>query len=103
QRAERELLVVHVVLDQEDDVLHASIPSEGLRPPSVKKKVAPSSGAASAQTSPPCRRMMRWTIASPTPVPGKSVSAWSRWNTPNNLSAYCISNPAPLSRMKYTG
>ncbi len=35
----------------------------------VKEKQAPSSALLSAQTLPPCRWMMRWTSASPIPVP----------------------------------
>src|SRR5712672_4596615 len=38
----------------------------------VKKNVAPCSSSASAQIRPPCLRIMRCTIASPTPVPSKS-------------------------------
>src|SRR3989441_9133938 len=47
---------------------------------------------------PPCRLMMRRTVARPTPVPSNSATECSRWNTPNSLSAYFMSNPAPLSR-----
>src|SRR5712692_4948123 len=42
--------------------------------------------------------MMRRTVASPMPVPSKSAAECSRWNTPNSLSAYFMSKPAPLSR-----
>src|SRR2546422_6396108 len=42
--------------------------------------------------------MMRRTVARPMPVPSKSAAECSRWNTPNNLSAYFMSKPAPLSR-----
>src|SRR2546430_4490313 len=42
--------------------------------------------------------MMRRTVANPTPVPSNSDAECSRWNTPNSLSAYFMSNPAPLSR-----
>src|SRR5947208_4875453 len=37
---------------------------------------------------PPCRVMMRRTVARPMPVPSKSAAECSRWNTPNSLSAY---------------
>src|SRR2546429_425263 len=47
---------------------------------------------------PPCRVMMRRTVARPMPVPSKSAAECSRWNTPNSLSAYFMSKPAPLSR-----
>ncbi len=44
----------------------------------VKKNVAPCPTAPSAQTRPPWRRMIRSTVASPMPVPGKASSVWSR-------------------------
>ena len=31
------------------------------------------------------------------PVPGNSLGACRRWNTPNSLSLYFMSKPAPLS------
>ena len=37
------------------------------------------------------------------PVPSNSVTACSRWNGPNSLSAYAMSKPAPSSRTKYSG
>src|SRR6266550_82724 len=45
---------------------------------------------------------MRCTVARPTPVPSKSSDLCRRWNTPNNLSAYFMLNPTPLSRTKTT-
>src|SRR2546426_3690014 len=42
--------------------------------------------------------MMRRTVARPTPVPSNSAAECRRWNTPNSLSAYFMSKPAPLSR-----
>jgi len=50
------------------------------------------------QMRPPCRVMMRRTVASPTPVPSNSAAECRRWNTPNSLSMYFMSKPAPLSR-----
>src|SRR5688572_23749196 len=67
----------------------------------LKKKVAPLPTSASAHTRPPCRVIIRCTNASPTPVPSNSVILCRRWNTPNNLSAYSILNPTPLSCMLY--
>src|SRR5580704_16230587 len=67
---------------------------------SVKKNVAPFSTSASAQIVPPCRRTMRATVASPTPVPSNCSGRCSRWNTPNNLFAYFMFKPTPLSRTK---
>src|SRR3569623_1709247 len=46
--------------------------------------------------------MMRLTFASSMPTPSKSSLAWRRWNTPNSLSAYCMSKPTPLSRTQYS-
>jgi transcriptional regulator with XRE-family HTH domain len=60
--------------------------------------VAPWSTTASAQIVPPCLRMMRSTVAKPTPVPSNSSERWRRWKTPNNLSAYFMLKPTPLSR-----
>ena len=54
-----------------------------------------------AQTRPPCRFTIRWTVARPIPIPGNSFWPCSRWNAPNSLSAYDMSNPAPLSWTKY--
>src|SRR6185312_141056 len=62
-----------------------------------KWKCAPWSSSPSAQTRPPCRAMIRCTFAKPIPVPGNSEAPCRRWNTPNSLSAYCMSKPAPLS------
>src|SRR5579883_1224030 len=64
----------------------------------VNRNVAPWPTEPSAITVPPCRRTMRWTVASPTPCPGNSSARWSRWNGRNSLCAYAGSNPAPLSR-----
>src|SRR5204863_8899099 len=81
ERAERQLHVVLVVLDQQDlhvvDVHRVSSPVGRAR-----KKVAPSPSFASTQTRPPCRSTTRLTIASPTPVPSNSSCRWRRWNTP---------------------
>ena len=54
---------------------------------SVKKKVAPSPGSASAQQRPPWRRTRRWTMARPTPSPANSPGGCMRWNTPKRCSA----------------
>jgi Uma2 family endonuclease len=54
---------------------------------SVKKIVAPTLTAPSAQTRPPCRSTTRYTVASPIPVPGKSASLCRRWNGVNNSEA----------------
>ena len=43
----------------------------------VKKNVAPLPISPSAQTRPPCRSMMRFTVASPIPLPSKSPG-WNR-------------------------
>ena len=40
---------------------------------------------------PPCRWIIRCTVASPIPVPGNSSSRWSRWQAPKSLPAYRIS------------
>ena len=49
---------------------------------------------------PPWRVTMRRAVASPTPAPANSAGACRRWKAPNNLSAYAMSNPAPLSLTK---
>ena len=54
-----------------------------------------------AQTRPPCRFTIRWTVARPIPMPGNSFWPCRRWNAPNSLSAKAMSKPAPLSWTKY--
>ncbi len=71
-----------------------ALPAVGIE----KYTVAPRPSTPSAQVRPPCRCTIRRTLARPTPVPSKSLSACSRWNTPNRRSAYCILKPTPLSR-----
>src|SRR5258708_7913452 len=66
--------------------------------PTVKKNVAPSSTFASAQILPPCLRIMRCTIARPTPVPQNPAPC----ATAEKLRRACLSKPAPLSRTKIT-
>ncbi len=44
---------------------------------SANVKVAPSPSSLSALIQPPCRRTIRWTSASPTPVPSNSLAEWS--------------------------
>lgn len=51
----------------------------------AKWKVAPSPGRPSAQTRPPWRATIRFTIARPTPVPSNSSATCRRWNTPKSL------------------
>ena len=46
----------------------------------------PSSSAASAQMRPPCFWTTRCTVASPMPVPSKSVWRCRRWKAPKSLS-----------------
>src|SRR6266849_396885 len=87
--------IVVVVLHEEDRPL---LDHHGVSP-SVKKKVAPSSTAASTQIRPPCREIIRCAVARPIPVPSNSESWCSRWNGAKSLPAYAISNPAPVSRM----
>ncbi len=53
----------------------------------VKKNVAPCSTAASAQMRPPCRWIMRCTVASPMPVPSYSAALCSRWKGLKSLAA----------------
>jgi hypothetical protein len=71
-------------------------------PSKSKKNVAPWPTELSARMRPPCRWIIRCTVASPMPVPGNSSSRWRRWKAPKSLSAYRISNPPPLSRTKYS-
>src|SRR6185437_8188602 len=97
QRADRQLDVVGIVLDQHDfDRIH------GARPDRVKENVAPRPGAASTQISPPWRWTMRCAMARPTPLPSKSSARCRRWNTPNSFPAKAMSKPAPLSATTYT-
>src|SRR5229473_19843 len=62
--------IVVVVLHKEDRLL---LDHHGVSP-KVKKKVAPSSMAASTQIRPPCRETIRCTVARPIPVPGYSTA-----------------------------
>src|SRR5581483_7664891 len=74
----------------------AIVRSCSLRAPArVKWKVVPLSNSDSAQILAPCLWRMRWTVASPTPVPSKSSARCRRLNTPNNLSAYFMLKPTP--------
>jgi hypothetical protein len=66
----------------------------------LKKNVAPLSTSLSAQHVPPCLTIILFTFASPIPIPSKSLALCNRWNTPNSLSAYFMSKPAPLSLME---
>ena len=93
-RAEARLVVDALRLDgepsaaelaeQQQRVLFAVFDEQRLEGPgpdaraSVKKKVAPSPTALSAQIRPPWRVTMRSTVARPTPVPSNSRPAWSR-------------------------
>src|SRR6185503_16432802 len=85
ERTERQVHIVRVVFDQQYFVHCSSLVGSGSI---VKEKHAPASTPPSAHTRPPCRWTMRCTVASPMPVPGKSLTACRRWNAPNNLSAY---------------
>ena len=58
------------VTDVEED--HAPVITTAVDPS------APRSTSASAHTAPPCRWIIRWTIARPTPVPGNSSARCSR-------------------------
>src|SRR5579871_1824542 len=75
--AERERLVVRVVLDEQDrsHCVHAS--SSRVRPGSVKWILAPPPTSPSAQTRPPWRSTILFTVASPMPVPVNSAAGWS--------------------------
>jgi hypothetical protein len=64
-----------------------------------EKNVAPCPSTASAQMCPPCRWTIRCAFAKPEPNPSNSSPPCSRWNGPNNLCTYFISNPTPLSPM----
>lgn len=62
--------IVVIVFDQENHLLphcHCGLPK-------VKEKVAPWPTAAATQMRPPCREMMRRTVANPIPVPSNSAS-----------------------------
>src|SRR5947208_16139375 len=72
--AKRQGFVTRVVFDQQ----YALLTHERSLSSSVKKNTAPWSTLASAQILPPCRRTMRCTVASPTPVPSNSLGRWSR-------------------------
>src|SRR6266567_2100454 len=84
ERPQRELRVILVVFDEQylDGGWH-----QGSSVGSVKKNVTPWFTLPSAHTRPPWRCTMRLTMASPTPVPSNCSVLWSRWKTPNNLSA----------------
>src|SRR5882762_5968721 len=80
QSDHRQLHIGGVVFDVQDldfFVCHGSPMTTDLVPfaepwqpaAKVKKKVAPLSTSGSAHMRPPCLRTMRWTVASPTPVP----------------------------------
>src|ERR1017187_5236680 len=85
QRAQGQLGVVGVVLDEQDVAVSRSTHEEPPGRGRLNEKVAPSPTLPSAHTSPPCRWTMRWTSASPTPVPSNSWLEWSRWKTPKSL------------------
>src|SRR6185436_2518706 len=97
QGGERQIDVLLIVLDQEDplDVLRHGLGSFARG--NETWKVAPRSTSPSARTCPPCRSMIRLTLARPMPTPSNS-SPWRRWKTSNSLSTYLMSNPTPLSR-----
>ena len=103
QRRQRELDVAQVVFHEQD--VAESFMSCSLRRlrqwKSKRSRRRPPRPR--AQTRPPCRWMMRCTLARPMPVPSNSSWLCRRWKTPNSLSAYRGSKPAPLSRMKITG
>ena len=63
----------------------AAVRSDSATRGRAKKKVAPWSGAETAQTRPPWRCTMRRTWASPMPVPSNSCAPWRRWKTPKSL------------------
>ena len=74
ERAPRQQHVVRIVLGQQDrGVVHRGPPSRdaGGRSGSTNRNTAPRSGCPSAQIRPPCRLMMRPTIARPIPLPGE--------------------------------
>src|SRR5690606_4268104 len=103
QRIDRHFGVVWAVLGQQDGAQfgHGVVSLWAGRSPasgSVKWKVAPLPGSPSAWIRPPWRASTRRTLARPMPVPGNSLGACRRWNTPNNFPAYFMSKPAPLSR-----
>ena len=53
---------------------------------SVKENVVPCPTTDSAQMRPPCRLMMRCTVASPMPEPANCASLCSRWKAQNSNS-----------------
>ena len=64
--------------------------------------VAPWSGCPWPQTRPPWRSTIRWTVASPIPVPSNSDTACKHRKATNSWSASLGSKPAPLSLTKKT-
>src|SRR6266545_5761748 len=54
----------------------------------VKKNVDPLPTSLSAQTRPPWRCTIRWTVARPMPVPSNSAMLCSRWKAPKSFCAY---------------
>src|SRR5262249_17498142 len=98
QRTQGQRLVIRIVFDKENHSATRLTAPSSLG--SVNENGAPLPSAADAQTRPPWRVMMRWTMASPIPVPGNSLTACRRWKGPNSLPLYFMSKPAPLSRTK---
>src|SRR5690606_29179443 len=88
ERAQRHFGIRRRILDEQDvhwqHVVHAVVSSSSLG--RLKLKIVSCPGELCAHTRPPCRTTTRFTIASPTPVPGNSCSLCRRWNTPNSLS-----------------
>src|SRR5882672_10625428 len=80
QRADRQVFVVLVVLNEEDHLagIHETPPVRDGPSGSVNWNVAPSFSLPSAHTRPPCRRTIRPTVARPTPLPSNCSMECSR-------------------------
>src|SRR5690606_25552631 len=91
QGRQRQLNVVLAVLG-EQNLSNGRDHGFSLHLGSVTTNVAPRSTSPTAEMRPPCRTIVRLTLARPMPVPSNSLDRCSRWNTPKSLSTYRMSN-----------